>query len=111
MGRNQARTDHHEEVAVTFATPAGEAAWKAAGSPPLKTAYGTRRQTVTSDYHMSFHWGLGSAQVTWDDLRHLRTARQLDAALRRMWDREPDKSGQFGSTSYSEYVFEWTHSC
>jgi hypothetical protein len=108
MGRDLARTITNEDVAVTFASPAGEAAWKAAGSPPLLTAYGTSRQPVTSDYHMSFHWGLGSAQFTWDDLRHLRTAGQLDAALRRMWDRERDKFGQFGSTSYSEYVFEWT---
>jgi hypothetical protein len=108
MGRDRARTITNEDVTVTFATPAGEAAWKAAGSPPLMTAYGTSRQPVTSDYHMSFHWGPGSAQFTWDDLRHLRTAGQLDAALRRMWDREPDKFGQFGSTSYSEYIFEWT---
>ncbi|HET9973536.1 MAG TPA: hypothetical protein VFQ68_35250 [Streptosporangiaceae bacterium] len=108
MGQDRARTITNEDVAVTFVTPAGEAAWKAAGSPPLMTADGTSRQPVTSDYHMSFHWGLGSAQFTWDDLRHLRTAGQLDAALRRMWDREPDKFGQFGSTSYSEYVFEWT---
>ena len=108
MGRDRARTITNEDVAITFATPVGEAAWKAAGSPPLMTAYGTSRQPVTSDYHMSFHWGAGSAQFTWDDLRHLRTAGQLDDALRRMWDREPDKSGQFGSTSYSEYVFEWT---
>jgi hypothetical protein len=108
MGRDRARTITNEDVAVTFATPAGEAAWKAAGSPPLLTAYGTSRQPVTSDYHMSFHWGPGSAQFTWDDLRQLRTAGQLDAVLRRMWDREPDKFGQFGSTSYSEYVFEWT---
>jgi hypothetical protein len=107
-GRDRARTITNEDAAVTFATPAGEAAWKAAGSPPLMTAYGTSRQPVTSDYHMSFRWGLGSAQFTWDDLRHLRTAGQLDAALRRMWDREPDKYGQFGSASYSEYVFEWT---
>ena len=108
MGRDRARTITNEDVAITFATPAGEAAWKAAGSPPLMTAYGTSRQPVTSDYHMSFHWGPGSAQFTWDDLRHLRTAGQLDTALRRMWDREPDKYGQFGSTSYSEYIFEWT---
>jgi hypothetical protein len=108
MGPDRARTITNEDVAVTFATPAGEAAWKASGSPPLMTAYGISRQPVTSDYHMSFHWGPGSAQFTWDDLRHLRTAGQLDAALRRMWDREPDKFGQFGSTSYSEYVFEWT---
>jgi hypothetical protein len=108
MGRDRTRTITNEDATVTFATPAGEAAWKAAGSPTLMTAYGTSRQPVTSDYHMSFHWGVGSAQFTWDDLRHLRTAGQLDAALRRMWDREPDKSGQFGTTSYSEYVFEWT---
>ena len=108
MGRARARTITNEDVAITFATPAGEAAWKAAGSPPLMTAYGTSRQPVTSDYHMSFHWGPGSAQFTWDDLQHLRTAAQLDAVLRRMWDREPDKFGQFGSISYSEYIFEWT---
>jgi hypothetical protein len=108
MGRDRARTITNEDVAVTFATPAGEAAWKAAGSPPFLTAYGTSRQPVTSDYHMSFHWGPGSAQFTWDDLRHLRTAAQLDAALRRMFIREPDNFGQFGSTSYSEYIFEWT---
>lgn len=108
MGRNRARTITNEDVEIAFATPADEAAWKAAGSPPLLTAHGTSRQPVTSDYHMSFHWGPGSAQFTWDDLLHLRTAAQLDGALRRMWDREPDKFGQFGSTSYSEYIFEWT---
>jgi len=108
MGRDRARTVTNENVAITFATPAGEAAWKAAGSPPLLTASGTSHQPVTSDYQMSFHWGPGSAQFTWDDLLRLRTAEQLDGALRRMWDREPDKYGQFGSTSYGEYIFEWT---
>jgi hypothetical protein len=108
MGRDRARTITNEDVEITFATPADEAAWKAAGSPPLMTAYGTSRQPVTSDYHMSFHWGDGSAQFTWDDLQNLRTSAQLDTALRQMWDRESDKFDQFGTTSYSEYIFEWT---
>lgn len=109
MGRDRARTITNEDVKITFATSSDEAAWKAAGSPPFMTASGTSRRPATSDYHMSFHWGVGSAQFTWDDLQNLRTSAQLDTALRQMWDREPDKLGQFGSTSYSEYIFEWTN--
>ena len=30
MGRDRARTITNEDVAITFATPAGEAAWQAA---------------------------------------------------------------------------------
>lgn len=62
---------------------------------------------MTSDYHMSFHWGVRSAQFSWADLRRLTSAATLDAALRRMWNREPDKAGQFGTTSYSQYIFQW----
>lgn len=80
---------------------------KAAGAPPLFTAYGFSDRPVTSDYHMSFHWGVGSAQLSWADLRQLTSASALDTALRRMWNREPDKAGQFGSTSYSQYIFQW----
>ena len=84
-----------------------EAAWRAAGEPPLFTAYGFSHEPVTSDYHMSFHWGVGSAQLSWADLHRLSSASALDAALRRMWNREPDKAGQFGTTSYSQYIFQW----
>ena len=107
MGENRARTITNEEVAISFASPADEAAWKAAGEPPLFTAYGFSDKPVTSDYHMSFHWGVGSAQFGWADLRRLTSAPALDAALRRMWNREPDKAGQFGTTSYSQYIFQW----
>ncbi len=107
MGQDRARTITNEDVAISFASPADEAAWKAAGKPPLFTAYGFSDRPVTSDYHMSFHWGVGSAQLSWADLRRLTSASALDAALRRMWNREPDKAGQFGSTSYSQYIFQW----
>ena len=107
MGQDRARTITNEDVAISFASPADEAAWKAAGAPSLFTAYGFSDRPVTSDYHMSFHWGVGSAQLSWADLRRLTSASALDAALRRMWNREPDKAGQFGSTSYSQYIFQW----
>ncbi len=107
MGEKRARTITNEDVAISFASPADEAAWKAAGEPPLFTASGFSDEPVTSDYHMSFHWGVGSAQLTWADLQRLRSASALDAALRRMWSRELDKAGQFGTTSYSQYVFQW----
>jgi hypothetical protein len=107
MGENRARTITNEDVAITFVSPAAEAAWKAAGEPPLFTAYGFSNEPVTSDYHMSFHWGVGSAQLSWADLQRLSSASALDAGLRRMWSREPDKAGQFGTTSYSQYVFQW----
>jgi hypothetical protein len=107
MGENRARTITNQDVVISFASPAGEAAWKAAGRPPLFTAYGFSDEPVTSNYHMSFHWGVGSAQLGWADLQRLTNPSALDAALRRMWSREPDKAGQFGTTSYSQYVFQW----
>jgi hypothetical protein len=107
MGDGQARTITNEDVAISFASPADETAWKAAGEPPLFTAYGFSDKPVTSEYHMSFHWGVGSAQLGWADLRRLTSASALDAALRQMWNREPDKAGQFGTTSYSQYIFQW----
>jgi hypothetical protein len=107
MGGNRARTITNQDVVISFASPAGEAAWKAAGEPPLFTAHGFSHEPVMSDYHMSFHWGVGSAQLSWADLRRLTSASALDAALRRMWNREPDKAGQFGTTSYSQYIFQW----
>jgi hypothetical protein len=107
MGDNRARTITNENVAISFASPADEAAWKAAGKPPILTANGFSDKPVTSDYHMSFHWGVGSAQFTWADLRRLTSGPVLDAALRQMWNREPDKAGQFGTTSYSRYIFQW----
>ena len=107
MGENRARTITNEDVVISFASPADKAAWQAAGEPPLFTAYGFSDEPVTSDYHMSFHWGVGSAELSWADLQRLTSASALDAALRRMWSREPDKAGQFGTTSYSQYVFQW----
>jgi hypothetical protein len=107
MGQASARTITNENAAISFTSPAGEAAWKAAGKPPLFTAYGFSDQPVTSNYHMSFHWGVGSASFSWADLQRLKTGSELGPALRRMWDREPDKAGQFGSTSYSQYIFQW----
>jgi hypothetical protein len=107
MGEYQSRTITNEDVAISFVSPAGEAAWKRAGEPPFFTAYGFSRNPVTSDYHMSFHWGVGSAQLGWAELQRLTSASALDAALLRMWNREPDKAGQFGTTSYSQYIFQW----
>ena len=107
MGASSARTITNENVAISFVSAADEAAWRAAGEPPLLTAYGSSHNPVTSNYQMSFHWGVGSAQFSWGDLRRLTSASALDAALRRMWVREPDKAGQFGTISYSQYIFQW----
>ena len=80
----------NEDVAITFAIPVGQAAWQATGCR-LSAAYGTSRQPVTSDYHMSRSPGVPARPVHRDDLRHLRTAGQLDNALRRMWGSRPDR--------------------
>jgi len=43
-------------VAISSAYPAGEAAWKAAGQPPLFSAYEFSNKPVTSVHHLSFYW-------------------------------------------------------
>jgi hypothetical protein len=47
-GQNSARTITDKDAAISFAYPAGEAAWKTAGQPPLSHAYEFSNKTVTS---------------------------------------------------------------
>jgi hypothetical protein len=110
-GQNQARTIVDENLVFSFASAADRARWVSAGRPPLSSAAGFGpRGTVTSNYSMTVHWGVGSYQFSLDGIRTLpSTARALGQALANMWAHEPDKEGAVGfpDPTYAEYLAAW----
>jgi hypothetical protein len=110
-GQNHVRTIVNEDLVVTFASAADKARWVAAGKPPLSTAagFGVTR-TVTSDYSMTVHWGVGSYQLSLAGIQRLpSTAKLLGKTLGRMWVHEPDKAGAVGfpDPSFGQYLVQW----
>src|SRR5438270_2972538 len=64
---------------------------------------------VTSDYTMTFRWGVGS-QLTLAEMQKLpATATALGKVFHRMWNREPDKAAAVGLTNptFTQYLVEW----
>jgi hypothetical protein len=112
-GQSRARTIVNEGLVFTFASASDKARWEAAGKPPLSTAAGSRTDPVTSNYTMTFHWGVGQAQLSLAQVRQLpTTAGLLDKALLRMWMVEPDKAGAVGlpHPTFGQYLVQWAAS-
>jgi hypothetical protein len=118
QGEIRGRTIVDENLSFRFASPAVKARWQAMGSPPLATAVGTSTQPSTSNYDMTFRYGLG-AGLTMTGIKQLpATAAGLGATLRRMWnsipdadgtDARPDKAAVVGlpHPTFADYVFGW----
>lgn len=110
-GQRRARTIVNEDTVFTFASKADKARWESAGRPPLVSADAPGATgPVTSDYTMTFHWGVGSSQLTLAGVRKLpTTAAKLHQVFLRMWNREPDKAGAVGlaNPTFSQYLVAW----
>jgi hypothetical protein len=111
-GQSRARTIVNQDLVFNFASAAGEAAWEAAGKPPLFNPTGGfgYSGTATSDYSMTFYFGYGAHRLPVDSVRKLpATEGALAATLRQMWNTEPDKQAAVGPTNptFGQYVFTW----
>jgi len=110
-GQRRARTIVNEDPVFTFASEADKARWESAGRPPLMTAAGPGvTKPVTSDYTMTFRWGVGSGQLTLAEVRKLpTTAAKLHKVFLLMWNREPDKAGAVGlkNPTFTQYLVAW----
>jgi hypothetical protein len=111
-GQSRARTIVNEDLAFNFAFAAGEAAWEAAGKPPLFNPTGGfgYSGTATNDYSMTFYFGYGAHRLPVDSVRKLPgTEGALAATLRQMWNTEPDKQAAVGpaNPTFGQYVFTW----
>jgi len=110
-GQSRARTIINEDLVITFESPADRARWVAAGKPPLFTPAGLGAHApVTSDYAMTFRWGVGTHRLSLKEVQRLPvTASGLGKVLRNMWAHEPDKTGAVGlpRPSFGEYLVQW----
>ncbi|RJL35378.1 CU044_5270 family protein [Bailinhaonella thermotolerans] len=102
-GGARSRTVTGQDVKVTFASEADEAAWRKAGSPEL-----WRAERSVNDYDMALKWLIGAHRMTMADLRALpRDEAGLEAELRRLhaaekpadWDEVPDFPSYVWSTA------------
>jgi hypothetical protein len=100
------------DVDVTFPTKKDEAAWRAAGSPPLGVNGGTTAtKPFTTTYDKGSHLvnpDIGSHEIEWKTLPGLSaTESGLERYLRRLWqeDRAGGAYGYTASADFGEYVF------
>lgn len=100
------------DVQVTFPTKKDEAAWRAAGSPPLDVNGGTtatKPSTVT--YVGRSHLvnpDIGSREIEWKTITKLPATRSgLESYLRRLWqeDRKHGGNGYVAPADFGQYVF------
>ncbi|GAA4508623.1 hypothetical protein GCM10023191_068570 [Actinoallomurus oryzae] len=106
------RTHLPLDVRVTFPTKKDEAAWKAAGSPPLDVNGGT---TATKPHTVTYDKGshlvnpeIGSHEIEWRTVPKLPATKSgLEAYLRRLWqqDREGGAHGYTAPADFGQYVF------
>ncbi|NYD50718.1 hypothetical protein BJY14_006701 [Actinomadura luteofluorescens] len=100
------------DIKVTFPTKKDEAAWKAAGSPPLDVNAGT---TVSKPRMVTYAKGshlvnpvIGSHEIEWKTIAKLpATDGALESYLRRLWqqDRRGGAHGYTAPADFGEYVF------
>ncbi|RFU41602.1 hypothetical protein DZF91_11165 [Actinomadura logoneensis] len=100
------------DVRVTFPTKKDEAAWRAAGSPPLDVNGGT---TATKPFSVTYDKPshivnpvTGSHEIAWRTVPGLPgTKADLDPFLRGLWvqDRKGGAHGYTAPASYCQYVF------
>jgi hypothetical protein len=103
------------DIRTTFPTAEDEAAWRAAGSPPLQVNGGTTiSKPSTATYDQGAHLVdpvIGSHEIPWKAVPELPATRSgLDAYLRKLWkhDREGGANGYRAPADYGLYVFEST---
>ncbi|GAA4603264.1 hypothetical protein GCM10023195_10640 [Actinoallomurus liliacearum] len=93
------------DVQVTFPTKRDEAAWRAAGSPPLNVnGFTTASKPVTTTYDKGSHLvnpDIGRHEIEWKTIAKLPTTKSgLEGYLRKLW-REDTK----GRADFGKYVF------
>ncbi|MEV5755084.1 hypothetical protein AB0L00_45445 [Actinoallomurus sp. NPDC052308] len=93
------------DVQVTFPTKKDEAAWRAAGSPPLNVnGFTTASKPVTTTYDKGSHLvnpDIGHHEIEWKTIPKLpATKTGLEAYLRKLW--QQDTKGRF---DFGKYVF------
>ncbi|MFD0687873.1 CU044_5270 family protein [Actinomadura fibrosa] len=106
------RTHLPLDVKVTFPTKKDEAAWRAAGSPPLDVNGGT---TATKPFTTTYDKGshlvnplIGSHEIEWRTLPKLpATERALETHLRKLWkeDLAGGAHGYRAPADFCQYVF------
>ncbi|GLY77315.1 CU044_5270 family protein [Actinoallomurus iriomotensis] len=106
------RTHLPLDVQVTFPAKRDEAAWKAAGSPPLDVNGGT---TATKPHTVTYDKGshlvnpdIGSHEIEWRTVPKLPATKSgLEAYLRRLWqeDRVGGANGYTATADFGQYVF------
>ncbi|MCO5991867.1 CU044_5270 family protein [Actinoallomurus rhizosphaericola] len=110
------------DIKVTFPTKKDEAAWKAAGSPPLSVNGGTtasKPSTITYDKPTNKTYGykvshlvnpsIGSHEIEWKTMPTLPTTKSsLETYLRRLWqqDRTGGANGYVAPADFGVYVFQ-----
>jgi hypothetical protein len=100
------------DTRVTFATKKDEAAWRAAGSPPLGVNGGTTAsKPFTTTYDKGSHLvnpDIGSHEIEWKAIPRLPATRSgLESHLRRLWqqDRKGGANGYTAPADFGQYVF------
>lgn len=117
----QFRTRGPLDIKVTFPTKKDEAAWKAAGSPPLAVNGGTtasKPSTITYDIptHKTYEYkvshlvnpDIGSHEIDWQTIAKLPTTKSdLESYLRKLWqqDRKGGANGYVAPADFGQYVF------
>jgi hypothetical protein len=100
------------DIQVTFPTKKDEAAWRAAGSPPLDVNGGTTAsKPFTTTYDQGSHLvnpDIGSHEIQWKTIAKLPATKSgLESYLRRLWqeDRKGGANGYRAPADFCQYVF------
>jgi hypothetical protein len=106
------RTHAPLDIQVTFPTNKDEAAWRAAGSPPLGVNGGTTAsKPYTTTYDKGSHLvnpDIGSHEIEWTTIAKLPATKSgLESYLRRLWqeDRKGGANGYVAPADFGQYVF------
>jgi hypothetical protein len=101
------------DIQVTFPTKKDEAAWRAAGSPPLGVNGGTTAsKPFTTTYDKGSHLvnpDIGSHEIEWKTIAKLPATKSgLESYLRKLWqeDRKGGAYGYVAPADFGLYVFE-----
>ncbi|MES9536679.1 CU044_5270 family protein [Actinomadura sp. NPDC000600] len=117
------RTHGPLDIQVSFPTKKDEAAWKAAGAPPLMLNGGgttaSKPSTVTYDKptHKAYEYkvshlvnpDIGSHEIEWTAIATLPATKSgLESYLRKLWqqDRKGGANGYVAPADFGMYVFE-----
>lgn len=104
------RTHAPLDIQVTFPTKKDEAAWRAAGSPPLGIINGGT--TASKPFTITYDKGsqvvnpdIGSHEIEWKTIAKLPATKSgLESYLRKLW--QEDRKGSAWYADFGLYVFE-----